>query len=84
LGLKDLRLEPTIYMLPEYATEGEAREYLRECCGIIFEDQLNGWYRLASAWPTDRSFENFNRWFEYDFHSMLVDLCENRLKHEEY
>ncbi len=83
LALTDLQLEPTIYLLPEYATDEEARAYLRERCGTIFEDQLNGWHRVASAWPTDRSFESFDRWFEYAFHSMLLDLCEDRLKHEE-
>ena len=83
LKLEDLRREPTVYLLPEYDTEPEALDHLREVCGEIFEEQLNGWYRLPSTWPVDRSFETFNQWFEYRFHSMLVDLCEDRLEHDE-
>ena len=30
LSLEDLRREPTIYLLPEYATEGEGRADLKE------------------------------------------------------
>jgi hypothetical protein len=32
LTLADLQEEPTIYLLPEYDTETEAREDLKACC----------------------------------------------------
>ena len=67
LSLEDLRREPTIYLLPEYATEEEARAYLKEFCSEIFEEQLDGWYRVPSAWPVDRDFDTVIRWFEYRF-----------------
>ena len=79
LRLEDLRLDATIYLLPEYDTEEEARGYLREHCSEIFEEQLDGWYRVPSAWPVDRTFDTFTRWFEYSFHSVLVDLCDDPL-----
>jgi len=83
LSLEGLRREPTIYLLPECENEEEAREYLREVCGEIFEEQLNGWHRVPTAWPVRRDFEVFVRWFEYRFHSMLVDLCDDLPIHEE-
>ena len=77
LSLEDLRREPTIYLLPDYNTEEEAR-------GVeIFEEELDGWYRVPSAWPVDRTLDNFNLWFECRFHSLIVDLCDNPLKREE-
>jgi hypothetical protein len=45
----ELRREPTIYLLPEYDTEEEARGYLREYCSEIFEEELDSWYRLPSG-----------------------------------
>jgi hypothetical protein len=83
LSLEDLRREPTIYLLPEYNIEQEARGYLREYCSQIFEEQLDGWYRVPSTWPVDRTFDSFNRWFEYRFHSMLVDLCDEPVTRDE-
>lgn len=83
LTLEDLRLEPTIYLLPECESEAEAIEYLREVCNEVFEEQLNGWYRVPSAWPSERDLNAFSRWFEFSLHSMIVDLCEDSIEHEE-
>ena len=41
LSLEDLTREPTIYLLPEYATEEEARAHLKEFCSEIFELKNN-------------------------------------------
>jgi len=49
----------------------------------IFEEQLDGWHRDRSAWPADRSFDTFTRWFEYSFHSVLYDLCDDPLQRDD-
>jgi len=67
LSLNDLRNEATIYLLPEYDTEEEARQHQQKRRGEVFEEEPDGWYRDPSAWPADRSFKNFKRWFEYQF-----------------
>jgi hypothetical protein len=40
----------------------------------IFEEELNGWYRLERAWPSPRTYETFLEWFEVEVHSMVPDL----------
>ena len=83
LTLNDLRLEPTIYLLPEYDTEEEAREHLQRRCKEIFEEQLNGWYRVPTARPVVRNFKTFKQWFEYHFHSVLIVLCSHPITWDE-
>ncbi len=83
LNLEDLRREPTIYLLPACENEEEARECLEEECGEIFEEQLDGWYRVPSLWPTRRDLNAFDHWFEWSFHSVVVDLCADPLLREE-
>jgi hypothetical protein len=83
LSLEDLRREPTVYLLPECENGEAAREYLEEVRGGIFEEQLNGWYRVPSLWPSRRDLDVFDRWFEWSYHSMVVDLCDDLLIHEE-
>jgi len=61
-----------IYLLPEIRYRGE-----------IFEEQLDGWHLVPSAWPVDRTFDTFIRWFECSFHSVLVDLFNDPLMREE-
>jgi hypothetical protein len=81
--LEDLRREPTIYLLPECENEDAVRKCLRDVCTEIFEEQLDDWYRVPSAWPIQCDFDTFTQWFEYSFHSVLVDLCDDQLIREE-
>ena len=83
LTLNDLRDEPTIYLLAEYDTAEEARHPLQSRCKEIFEEQLEGWFRVPTAWPTDRTFKACKLWFEYHFHSVLIDLCKRPIISEE-
>jgi hypothetical protein len=73
-GANDLRLA-------EWETEDEALEHLAEVSREIFKEQLNGWYREPSVWPEDRELNAFLRWFDCSFHSMVFDVCDERLRH---
>jgi len=83
LSLEDLRQDPAVYLLSEGGCDEEVREYLAEMCGRIFEDQLDGWYRVPSAWPKRRDMDAFESWFEWSAHSMVIDLCDEPLLQEE-
>jgi hypothetical protein len=74
--------EPTIYLIPECDTDEGLGDVLRESCGEIFEEQLSGWYKDMSTWPRDRSYDEFCQWFDYQHHSMLIDLCDELLIHD--
>jgi hypothetical protein len=44
---------------------------------------LDGWYRVPSAWPTERDLIAFQIWFEWSLHSMIIDLGDDPIEHEE-
>jgi hypothetical protein len=50
---------------------------------VVFEEHLDGWYRVPGVWPSKRDLPTFQRWFVFSFHSMIVDLCDDDLEHEE-
>lgn len=50
---------------------------------MIFEEELNGWNRRASDWPSPRTYEMFLEWFEVEVHSMVLDLEGRRNIHTE-
>ena len=83
LNLEDLQREPTIYLVSECDTQEQAIEYLGESIRDIFEEQLDGWYRVPAVWPAKRDVTTFQSWFEVSFHSTIVDLCDDVLEHEE-
>jgi hypothetical protein len=82
ITLLEVQREPTIYLIPECDTDEGLACVLRKLCEEIFEEQLDSWYRVPSSWPQDRSYEVFCQWFEYQHHSMLVDLCDEPLIRE--
>ena len=82
LTLDDLRLDPTIYLLPECEGKEEAIEALREVCTEIFEEQLDGWYRVPAAWPAERDLNAFLLWFKWSLHSMIIDLGDYIIEYE--
>jgi hypothetical protein len=42
----------------------------------MFDDQLDGWWRDRTMWPTPRFFDVFTRRFDCQFHSTLLDLTD--------
>ena len=50
-------------------------------CDEIFEEQLNGWHRVPSVWPCERDLKSFLFWFDCSFHSMVIDVSAERLRH---
>jgi hypothetical protein len=40
------------------------------------------WLTDEETWPQDRSFDAFCRWFDWQHHSMLIDLCDELLTDE--
>jgi hypothetical protein len=83
LTLTDLGREPTIYLVSECGDPEDEQACLQAIFLIIFDDQLDGWWRDRSTWPTPRSLDVFTRWFDYQCHSTLLDLTEEPLIEEE-
>jgi hypothetical protein len=82
LTLQELVLEPAIYLIPECDTPEEVAAVLHELCEEIFVEQLAGWFNDRTTWPPNRSFDVLCRWFDYQHHSMLIDLCDEPLIRE--
>ncbi len=49
----------------------------------IFEEQLDGWRCVPSSWPSRLDRDALDRWFEWSFHSVAVDLRDAPLFQEE-
>ena len=75
--------ECTVYLLPEWNDEVEALEILAEGFNEIFMRELYGWHTDESAWPKNRTFAMFRKWFEFEFHSVVEDLCVFALEDDE-
>jgi len=79
INLSEINCEPTVYLVPEFEAEGEFAEWLGQNYKTIFEEQLAGWWTDRSSWPTIRSIEVFQDWFECRIYSMVFDLDDGPL-----
>ncbi|MHC5011896.1 MAG: hypothetical protein ACYTG6_13290 [Planctomycetota bacterium] len=71
------------YLLPPYESAEEAEQILREAWPMLFESELNGWHTDAADWPRGRDFSMFQKWFKVELHSMVVDLCADKIIDEQ-
>jgi hypothetical protein len=75
--------DSSAYLLPDYEDDDEQDEVLRRFYVPIFEEQLDGWWTEQRDWPRDRTFAQFTRWFDVEFHSLVIDLVDAPLEDEE-
>ncbi len=75
ITLEDLREDCTVLLLPAYEDDDEIWDYFEEIYQEIFESELESWTYDEDKWPTERSLENFNAWFDIEQHNMVIDLA---------
>ena len=80
--LDEVNREPSVYLLPECTYQDEFDRMVRRFRKRIFSNELDGWWRDRSDWPDTGSLSLFSAWFEYRWHSVVLDLVEQPLIRE--
>ncbi len=78
--LDEVNLDCTAFLFPDYEDDSEMEKLLEQYYPVIYEEQLDGWWRDQDAWPQKRDLKTFKEWFDVDFHCMVFDLVEKPLK----
>ena len=76
--------ESTVYLLPSYDDDVEAMEQLSKVWDVIFQEELAGWHLIEEDWPSNRTFAMFRKWFDFEFHSVVEDLCDFPLEDDDF
>jgi len=66
--------------LPALIDDSEEAELLQQFYDLIFEEQRAGWWTGKSDRPKKRDLATFNKWFEVEFHSLVLDLVDAPLQ----
>ncbi|MDE2040965.1 MAG: hypothetical protein KGI59_01060 [Patescibacteria group bacterium] len=72
-----------VLLIPEHDTPKEDRAYINTIWREIFDEELLGWSLNRSWWPKERTQKMFWQWFDVEFHSMVVDMCDTPIETEE-
>ena len=75
VSVADANQERTVYLVSEgdVATGKEMRRWVRANYQNLWETELEGWYTDDALWPKNRTLKEFDRWFEVECHSVLID-----------
>lgn len=75
ITLESVNEDRTIYLLRNDIAEDPAllEDWLKMNVDVLFESELEGWYNDESLWPKKRDYSLFKKWFDVEFHSVLVD-----------
>ena len=79
ISLEELRLDCSVYLVPEGRDNEEAMQYLQKHCVEVFEQELLGWDEDESTWPPRPNWRSFKKWFDVKFHSMILDLHQDEI-----
>jgi hypothetical protein len=82
--LEEIRKDATAYLIPEFENAADLQATLRELAEDIFAIELEAWSRNPQNWPRKRDFAAFQKWFEVEIHSLVLDPFENEILKEDF
>lgn len=74
--LDEVNHDTTAYLLPDYEDDRRRTRILSRYFDLIFEEQLAAWWTDEKDWPSKRNLRMFRRWFDLEFHSIVLDLVD--------
>ena len=83
LTFADFTATPGVYLLPDCEDESDKLKYLKQHYHLVFAEELAAWVADDSLWPPSRGFKMFCEWFTVQLSSMVVDLVDEPLDHDE-
>lgn len=79
--LRDINKDCAVYLIPEFDDILQRDAFLATIYTDIFLKQLFSWCKNDSKWPRNRTLTLFNRWFQLEYHSTVVDLAQCDIVH---
>lgn len=70
-----------------YLLEVEDQQQLQAWMALnglaLFEEVLNDWYTDPDLWPQDRSLAVFEKWCDFELHTVVIDTGGSLLEDDE-
>jgi hypothetical protein len=86
LTLEELSQEQDAFLVSQRAIETveDAQRWVYRRWKMFFERYLDEWYTEESWWPKNRSLKMFKQWFDIQYQSMVWDLSDEMIEHEDW
>lgn len=82
ITLQELNQDCQIYLIPDYEDPNDIEEYIESIYELILEQELFAWHTDEKDWPDNISYKKFKECFGIEFHSMVIDVVDGKIKKE--
>ena len=72
----------TVYLILEDDAEN-LEEWISLNFKQLFESEIEDWYTDESLWPKNRNRKLFDKWFDLECHSVLIDTVDGKIVDDE-
>ncbi|OOG21459.1 hypothetical protein B1C78_16210 [Thioalkalivibrio denitrificans] len=85
LTIEDVNRERTVYLISDAdaGTDDDVRRWVEANFLSLWEWELEGWYTDERLWPTDQTLNQFDEWFDVEYHTVLIDTVDGPLMDDE-
>ena len=80
---ESLRDRTRVYLVPPDPSGRAEAAPLKRYFAEVFEAELEAWCPERSLWPVSLDLATFREWFEVQTTSVVEDLCDDELEHDE-
>lgn len=72
----------TVYLILEDDAEN-IEEWISLNFKQLFESEIEDWYTDESLWPKNRNRKLFDKWFDVECHSVIIDTVDGKIVDDE-
>ena len=72
----------TVYLILEEDAEN-LDEWISLNFKQLFESEIEDWYTDKSLWPKNRNRKLFDKWFDVECHSVIIDTVDGKIIDDE-
>lgn len=73
--------QATTYLIPDKYDEFNFEKYLKKNFSWIFEGELEAWMTDPDAWPQNRTYKEFKKWFDVVCSDIIWDYGEDDIEY---
>jgi hypothetical protein len=67
---------PAVFLIPNFDDFDDAQAFMHANFNVFFEHWLHAWCTDASRWPSPRTWQMFQAWFDWRVHSFVLDAAD--------
>lgn len=85
LSFEEVNGDRLVYLLKDEDADSpnHVEKWVKKNFEALFENELSGWYTDTSLWPQPLTHQLFQRWFEVECHSIIVDTMSEAIEDRE-